>query len=275
MVGATPIFVDCRPGSVNLDTDLIEGKISAKTKAIMPVHAFGLPVDLDPLMSIAEKNRLSIIEDAACALGSRCHGRQCGTLGNAGIFSFHPRKLLTTGEGGAVVTADRKIAERVRSLSNHGFEDSAYRSVGFNYRMTDFQAAMGLKQLGDYRHTLVRRRAMAKRYWRKLTAVAWAAPILPDERVVWNVQTLIIFLHKRISRDDLILHLHHQGIESTIGTYCVPAIPYYRNKYGYAEMDFPHASHSYRQLLSLPLHDDLTDDDMDRVVSGLQSFTSR
>lgn len=272
MVGATPVFVDCRAGNVNLNLDLAEKKISPKTKAIMPVHAFGLPADMDQLTYIARKNNLVVIEDAACALGSKFKGRWCGTLGAAGIFSFHPRKLLTTGEGGAVVTSDAGIAKRIEGLRNHGLVDGIYQTVGFNYRMTDFQAVMGLTQLRDYNHTIVKRRSLAERYWRKLQSIEWLQPILPDDCVEWNVQSLLVCLDEETNRDGLITHLTNQGIETTIGTYCVPLIPYYKDKYGCVEADYPEASKYYRQLLSLPLYGDLSDSDMDKVVSALRTF---
>lgn len=274
MVGATPIFVDCQAESVNLDIDLIEKKIGPKTKAIMPVHAFGLPAKMDRIKSIARKNNFAIIEDAACALGSKYNDEWCGTFGEAAIFSFHPRKLLTTGEGGAVVTSDPDIAKLIQGLRNHGFVDGEYRTLGFNYRMTDFQAAMGSTQLLKYQQTLIRRRALAKRYWRQLQSISWAKPIIPEDCVEWNVQTLLVCLDEWINREDLIAHLKMRGIESTIGTYCVPMIPYYQNKYGCVESDYPIAFNYYRKLLSLPLYIGMSEEDIEKVVSALHSFSS-
>lgn len=274
IVGATPCFVDCKPGSVNLDIDSIEKKINPKTRAIMPVHAFGLPAEMNRIMSIARKYNLTVIEDAACALGSKFKGEWCGTFGKTAIFSFHPRKLLTTGEGGAVVTSDPAIAKRIQGLRNHGFVDGSYQMVGFNYRMTDFQAAMGSMQLGDYQQTLIRRRALAKQYWEQLQCIDWVKPILPDDCVEWNVQTLLILLDEQVNRDDLMAHLMEHGIESAIGTYCVPLIPYYQKKYGCTESDYPIASKFYRQLLSLPLFSDMSDQDINKVISTIRSFRS-
>ncbi len=274
MVGATPVFVDCQAGSVNLDIDLAKKKIGPKTKAILPVHAFGLPADMDQLTYIARKNNLAVIEDAACALGSKFNGGWCGTFGKAGIFSFHPRKLLTTGEGGAVVTSDADIAKRIMGLRNHGLVDGTYQTVGLNYRMTDFQAAMGSTQLLDYDQSIVQRRTLAERYWRQLESIAWVQPILPVDRVEWNVQTLLVCLDECVNREDLIAHLKTYGIESTIGTYCVPMIPYYHKKYGYVESDFPIASSYYLKLLSLPLYNDMSDEDIDKVFFALNRFLS-
>jgi len=272
LVGATPVFVDCGPESVNLDPNLVERRIGPKTKAILPVHAFGLPADMDRLSEIANHYNLSVIEDAACALGSKLNNQWCGTMGHTGIFSFHPRKLLTTGEGGAVVTADEDIACRVRCLRNHGFMDGNYEAVGFNYRMTDFQAVMGSMQLRVYQNSLEQRRALAEQYWKKLQAIGWAKQIVPNGSVEWNVQTFLVCLEEPIDPKRVMEHLKHYDIESTIGTYCVPLLPYYRKKYKGTVKTFPKSFHLYRQLLSLPLYMNMTIEDMERVVSALDNF---
>ena len=274
LVGATPVFVDCGPNSVNLDSNLVESRIGPKTKAILPVHAFGLPADMGRLAQIADQHNLSVLEDAACALGTKLHNQWCGAMGQAGVFSFHPRKLLTTGEGGAVVTENADIARRVRELRNHGFMDGSYRSVGFNYRMTDFQAAMGTVQLGGYGNALAQRRILAEQYWKRLRSISWAQPIVPDDSVEWNVQTLLVCLDTGIDPKQVIGHLKRYDIESTIGTYCVPQLPYYRKRYERAEESFPNAGHQFNHLLSLPLYTGMTIDDIERVVFALDSFFS-
>jgi dTDP-4-amino-4,6-dideoxygalactose transaminase len=275
LVGAKPVFVDCMNNSMNLDPDLVAGSIGPKTKAILPVHAFGLPADMDRLMAIAQRYGLTVIEDAACALGSKYRGRWCGTFGLAGIFSFHPRKLLTTGEGGAVITADAEMAECLRGLRNHGFVNGSYQFVGLNYRMTDFQAAMGATQLNVYQDMLARRYSLAQYYWEKLQTFNWLRPIMPDDGVEWNVQTLLVCLDECIDRQSLMAYLLEHDIESTIGTYCLPLTPYYQTKYGYTTAEFPFGDRLHRQLLSLPLYTDLSKENIDRIVSALDSFASQ
>jgi dTDP-4-amino-4,6-dideoxygalactose transaminase len=272
MTGAVPIFVDCKPGEVNIDADKIENNLSLKTRAIMPVHAFGLPGDMDSILESARKWNLVVIEDAACALGSKYKDKYCGTFGDLAAFSFHPRKLLTTGEGGAIVCHDSLSAEKIRSLRNHGWDNGEYRYLGFNYRMTDFQAAIGIDQIEYYSRRLSKRRYLAQKYWEILNSLDWFRPIKPDPGVSWNVQTLLAVVDDRVSRDDLITYLRAQNIEATIGTYCVPLTTNYRLKYGYSAGEFPNAFDMYKRSVSLPLYNELTEKEIGKVCRALQSY---
>ncbi len=198
--GARPVFVDVDLETFNIDPALIEAKITARTRAIIPVHLFGLPADMDPILEIAERHALVVIEDAACGVGSRYHDRHVGTVGLAGCFSFHPRKIITTGEGGMLVTDDAALAARVRSLRSHGAEVSdlerhagngtrlpAFSEVGFNYRMTDVQAAIGLAQMAKLEGVLDSRSELARRYDAALQGVpGLRIPRVPPE---WSTLT--------------------------------------------------------------------------------------
>ncbi len=163
--GATPVFVDIRLDDFGLDPDVLEAAITPRTRAIMPVHAFGLVADMQPILDIAQRHGIPVIEDAACALGAEYHGRQAGALGTLGVFSFHPRKVITTGEGGMIMTADRELAERVAILRSHGaVRGSHYMSfvsAGFNYRLSDVHAAIGVVQMDKLDTILSGRRELA------------------------------------------------------------------------------------------------------------------
>ncbi len=171
LTGARPIFIDSEPGGFNIDYKNIENKITTRTKAIMVVHNFGWPVEIDKIKSIAAKYHLPVFEDAACALGASVNDVPCGRLGQIAAFSFHPRKILTTGEGGAIATNDSTIAAKIRQLRNHGQiydPKPIFELAGFNYRLTEFQAALGLKQLERLESTLKERRSAAEYYTKNL-----------------------------------------------------------------------------------------------------------
>lgn len=275
IVGAIPIFIDCQPGSVNIDPDRLAEHIGPRTKAIMPVHAFGIPAEMDAIREVARKYDLVVIEDAACALGSKYKGIKCGTFGDLAAFSFHPRKLLTTGEGGVIATNDLITAQTLRSLRNHGYDGDDYRRPGFNYRMTDFQAALGISQLGKLEAYLDKRKNLAKTFRSILQDIEWLEIVEGDSEVESNIQTFLIRVPDEVDRDALIIHLVANGIEATIGTYCVPLTRYYRLRYGFTKSEFPEAYRAFRQCLSLPLHDALGSKDMFRIAEALRAFKGR
>lgn len=165
--GALPVLVDCDPATWNMDVSQIQAKITDKTKAIMAVHIYGLPVDMEPLLEIAQKHGLKIIEDAAQAHGQTYNGRPCGSFGDVSIFSFYPNKLVTTGEGGMILTDDEALAQRCRGLRNLCFQQGrrfVHEELGWNFRMTNLQAAVGLAQLEQLDDFIVKKRGMGKQY---------------------------------------------------------------------------------------------------------------
>jgi perosamine synthetase len=275
MVGAVPVFIDCAPGDVNLDVRQIEKLISARTKAIIPVHAFGMPAEIDFITELAKKRNLVVIEDAACALGSKYKNKYCGTFGDFGVFSFHPRKLLTTGEGGAIVTRDSGKAALIKSLRNHGYEDGDYVRLGYNYRMTDFQAAAGLSQSERFRSLLERRKKLAQKYRAILRKLDWVEVCSAGAQADSNIQSFIVRVADHIDRDKLIDYLRESNIEAAIGTYCVPLTRYYVQKYGYKPDDFPGAYGAYKKCLTLPLYNDLSENDLERILAALKSFEKK
>ena len=272
IINAVPVFVDCKPGGVSLDVEKLENKISPRTKAIIPVHTFGIPAEMDVVMAIARKYNLVVIEDAACALGSKYNGLNCGTIGELAAFSFHPRKLLTTGEGGAIATADKITAGFIKSLRNHGYDGNDFRYTGFNYRMTDFQAGMGIPQLENFSSFLEERKKLAIDYKVMLQDIGWLEVVEASPETQPNIQTFIVKLAEYIDRKSLIKFLADQNIETTIGTYCLPLTHYYRLRYGYHPEEFPYAVEAYNRLLSLPLYKDMSKQEMAKVVEALKSF---
>jgi len=270
LVGARPVLVDVDLATFNVDVAQIRPAITRRTRAIMPVHLFGQPADMGPILELAAEHGLLVIEDAACALGAEYHGRRCGGLGNAGCFSFHPRKAITTGEGGMVVTDDERLAGRVRQLRNHGMarQGEAVRFVdaGFNYRLTDFQGALGAVQMGRLEEIIARRTYLAGLYHQALAGLPGVTrPTAMDgTRHVW--QSYVILLDEGVERAAVMRTLAEAGIETAIGTYAVSAQPHYAGKAG----RLPNSLRAYERGLCLPLHTRMTEADIEEVVRWLE-----
>lgn len=273
--GATPVLVDVRLDTYNVDVDALAAAVTSRTKAIMPVHLFGLPADMDPVLEVARAHRLHVIEDAACALGATYRGRKCGAMGAANAFSFHPRKVITTGEGGMVTTNDAALAERVTRLRNHGqqVQDGRVRFVdaGLNYRMTDIQGALGVAQMDRLDGILARRAELAARYDAALAGVrGLTRPIVPDGlRSAW--QGYVVRLDDDVDRGALQARLRGQEIETLIGTYAVSAQPHYAGP----GRPLPSARRAQEHCLSLPMHTRLADEDVDTVAAALREALGR
>ena len=256
-VGAKPILVDIALDDFCIDTSQIEPLITDNTKAIIPVHEFGQSADLEPIMLLARKYGIEVIEDAACALGTENNGQKIGTLGKLGCFSLHPRKAITTGEGGVVVTNDDELAGKIKSLRNHGIKvhNGKYDFVyaGFNYRMTNFQAALGLPQLLEIEEIIEKRIRMAERYDKELHNIAEIkTPVrFKNRKAVY--QTYHIIVDGEIDRDKLIRSLKDEGIETNLGAQALNCLSYYKSKYNYKEIDFPNSAKAFKQGLALPL----------------------
>ncbi|MBW3542666.1 MAG: DegT/DnrJ/EryC1/StrS family aminotransferase [Planctomycetes bacterium] len=284
--GATPVFVDVDPQTYNIDPAQVATAITPRTRAIIAVHLFGLCADMDALARVA--GEIPIVEDAACAAGASYHGRSAGSLGRVGCFSFHPRKTITTGEGGMITTRDRDLAERCEQLRNHGAsisEEQRHRGpqpwilpefdlLGYNYRMTDLQGAVGLVQLGRLDVFLEQRQKLADCYRHELAGLAWLR--LPaarqEERHGW--QAFVCALDERtapVSPVELMQSLGERGIATRPGTHAVHTLAYYRERYGFAADDFPAALRSARQTIALPLHNHMQDSDVAFIAHAIRS----
>lgn len=277
LVGATPVFVDVSRDSFNIDVKQIENKITDKTKCIIPVHEFGLACDIDEVMKIAKKHRLKVIEDAACALGATYKDQYTGTFGDAGSFSFHPRKAITGGEGGLLTTNDDSLAEKFRILRNHGISMQSgkmkFVTPGFNYRLTDFQAAMILSQFKRFEQILTCKNKLASVYLQELKLIKNI--ILPttreDKRHTW--QSFHLLLEDDISRDHVIERLKEEGIGTNYGAQCIPYQQYFQEKY---QLDcqklFPKALRAFKQGMVLPLYEKLTLEDIKKVAFTIKKL---
>lgn len=257
LVGAKPVLVDITLDDFCIDTSKIEEKITSKTKAIIPVHEFGQSAKMDDIINIAKKYNLRIIEDAACALGAEFECKKVGTFGDMGCFSFHPRKAITTGEGGVIVINDDKLAEKLRVLRNHGisYKDGIvdFVDAGFNYRMTDFQAALGLMQLEEIEDIIEQRIRIANLYDDKLSYNGKIKIPFKYKNRKAIYQTYHILVNDEIDRDNLIMKLKENGIETNLGAQALPCLTYYKNKYKSNEIDFPNAVKAYKKGLALPM----------------------
>ena len=283
--GATPIFADVERSTFNIDVADVARKVTSRTKAVIAVHLFGLCADV-PALRAALPPHVAIVEDAACAAGGSLGAISAGALGDIGVFSFHPRKSITTGEGGMVTTRDDALAERVRIMRNHGASVSeqerhngpqpyllpAFDVLGFNYRMTDLQGAVGLVQLTKLDRFINERAKWASWYRDKLKGLNWLS--LPDEpssgRHAW--QSFVTYVDPdRVSRsrNEIMARLHERGIATRPGTHAVHMLSYYAQNYRLKPDDFPGARDCDQNTMAIPLHNKMTADDFAYVVEML------
>lgn len=272
-LGARPVLVDVDARTYSMEPEQLERHISARTRAIMPVHPFGLSADMDSLRSEADRRGIPIVEDAACALATTYRGVPVGGLGRAGCFSFHPRKSITTGEGGMIVTNDDVLADRISILRNHGGRRSSgryrFEDAGFNYRLSDILAAVGVAQLRKLEWIIARRREVAALYDAALEDVPG---VTPPWQPPWGghvYQSYVTRLDGSIDRDAVIRGMAERGIETTLGTYALHAEPYFVRALGHAPGDLPNSWDAYRTTLTLPLYPQMSVAIVERVVHAL------
>jgi len=275
LAGARPVFADIDPLTFNIDPKGVETLITKKTKAIMPVHLFGQSADVSPLMRLARKYKLVVVEDAACVLGATYKGRKCGTIGDTGCFSFHPRKVITTGEGGVVVTGNKPVADRLRALRNHGIEYKNNKidfvMAGFNYRMTEIQAAIGLVQLKKISALILYHRKIAGLYDAQLRPIEWIeTPAIPSYNT--HVFQSYIIRTLRGDRDKFIAYLRQNGIEANIGTYALHKLSFYKNKYHLKASGFPVTERVFRTSVALPLYEHLSGVQVKMIADTIRRF---
>ena len=276
--GATPVFADIDPDTYNLDPAAAERAITERTKAIMPVHQLGLPAELDAFQELADRYGLVLVEDAACAIGAMYNGRPIGSHGSMACFSLHPRKVITTGEGGMITLHDTALAARIRQLRQHAMDVSdlarhsatdvvveSYPERGFNVRMTDMQAALGLCQMEVLDEILQRRRVLAERYNSLLSGIPGIeTPSDPPHiQRTWQSYCIRIGAPFSLDRTDLMRRLLADGIPTRRG---VMAIHQERAYEGGATQPLPHTEEATANTLMLPLHPGLTEAEQDYVV---------
>lgn len=286
-LGATPVFADVDPGTYNIDPGLVGDLITERTRAVMAVHLFGLCADMDALRQIVPAN-IPIVEDAACACGARYNGRSAGSMGIAGAFSFHPRKVITTGEGGMVTTSEPGLAELATQLRNHGasvseearhlgprpYMLSDFNVAGYNYRMTDLQGAMGLVQLGRLDGFLRERQKWADWYRSELADVGWLRlpTVPPDYEHGWQAFVTFVEADAPAPRNELMQFLEERGISTRPGTHAVTELGYYQKHYQVEPGSCHVAVELEQRTMAIPLHNRMTEDDFGYVVETLRSL---
>lgn len=290
--GATPVLVDVDRATGLIDPDAIRAAITPRTRAIVPVHMYGRPCDMDAIQVLASEHGLLVIEDAAHALEARYEGRKIGTIGDLSAFSFYVTKNMTTGEGGMIATSDAGMAARIKTLALHGitadawkrFTDQGYRhyqcvAPGFKYNMMDLQAAIGLHQLPRVDAWLDRRVEIWDRYDDAFADLPVETPAPagddPGTTHARHLYTLLVDpAVAGIERDEMMQRLHERGIGTGVHYVGVHLHPYYRDTFGYEPEDFPNATYISERTLSIPLSPKLTDRDADRVIEAVRDTLS-
>jgi len=287
--GATPVFADVSADTLNLDPGQIEKKISTRTKAILPVDYAGHPAELAPILEIARGHGLVVIEDACHALGAEYDGRRVGSVADMTVFSFHPVKHITTGEGGMVATNSLQLAETLQRFRNHGISSDArqrqsagqwhYEMVllGFNYRLPDIVCALGIQQLKKLDANLARRREIAALYTAAFREIPGVIPpaVRPEANPAWHLYPIRLDLEKlSADRAQIFRALRAENIGVNVHYIPVHSHPYYRERFGYKGGEFPVAEDAYTRLISLPMFHGMSDQDVKDVIAAVAKVSS-
>lgn len=286
--GATPVITDVDPSTYNIDVAQVLEKVTERTKAVIPVHLFGLCADIPALREVLP-DHIAIIEDAACAAGAALGGVPAGGLGDAACFSFHPRKSITTGEGGMLTTRRADIADKANMLRNHGASISEeqrhhgpqpwiladFNELGFNYRMTDLQGALGVEQLKRLNEIIEFREKWASYYDEALATIPWlkSPPRPGNGRHAW--QAYVTYVDPDLSpkpRNEIMGALYAMGVSTRPGTHAIHTLGWYRNRFGFNDDQFPGARDCQAQTMAIPLHNRMSAEDFEYVVSCLRSL---
>jgi perosamine synthetase len=280
--GATPVFADVDPQTFNLDPEAAERAVTPRTKAIMPVHQLGLPADMDSFFELADRYGLALVEDAACAIGATYRSRPIGSLGPLACFSLHPRKVITTGEGGMIAVQDSAVAARLRELRQHAMDVSdlvrhgardvvveSYPERGWNYRMTDMQAALGLSQLEVLDEILAERRRLAARYSQAIEQIPHVdPPYEPDDSErAWQSYAMTLGADAPLDRTTLMRRLLLDGVPTRRGVMAIHREP----AYAATAADLPNTTAASDGSLMLPLFAGMSDEQQDYVIGCLTS----
>ena len=296
-LGGKVVFCDIKLDTFNVDTELIESKITPKTKAILPVHLFGLSVDIDPILALAKKHNLWVVEDAACGFGAKYKGQHVGVFGNTGCFSFHPRKAITTGEGGMVTTNDATLAEKIRRLRDHGaamtdlqrhngarpYLLADHPVAGYNQRMTDLQGSLGSAQMDRADDIVFERSRIAEKYDNAFANLDWLKT--PPNKVGYahGYQSYACLFEPEVINENSVSRingirnswmdkLQKDGVSTRPATHAVHMLSYYKDKYGIKPTDFPNAYAADHCSLSLPLFHGMKEDEQDFVIDKVLKF---
>jgi len=294
-LGGKVVFCDIDLRTFNIDPDQIESRITKKTRAILPVHLFGLAADMDSILAIARRHHLWVVEDAACGFGAKYHGKHVGTFGNTGNFSFHPRKAITTGEGGMVTTQDDTLAEKMRRMRDHGaglsdlqrhqgakpYLLSDHPEAGYNYRMTDLQAALGSAQMERAEDIVKERQQLAAKYDEAFQGLNWLQTPVKMAGYEHGYQSYPCLFQPELINSEKISSIHQKrnkwmdslfqaGISTRPATHAVHMLSFYRQKYDLQPRDFPNAWAANDCSISLPLFHGMTEQEQDKVVQTVK-----
>jgi dTDP-4-amino-4,6-dideoxygalactose transaminase len=273
--GATPVLVDIDLDTFTVNVDDLRRKITSKTKAIIPVDAFGCAADYDAIQKVADEHNVPVIEDAATAIGTKYHERFCGNLTTLGCFSFHPRKVITTGEGGMITTNDARLAERIKLLRSHGGVRTGawfqYEEAGFNYRLSDVLSAMGVAQMEKLPRLVARKRELAAALSQRLSAIPGiCVPTEPN----WGghiYQSYVILVEEGLRRNRIIEEMKARGIETTLGTYALHDQPFFQREFGYQSGQLPNSHAAFTRTITLPLYPQMNESDLDQIADTLKA----
>jgi len=269
-----PVFVDIDPTTMNIDVEQIEAAITPRTKAILPVHVFGLPCNMGKVMDVAHRYDLIVIEDACEAIGAEWQGRKTGTFGDCGIFAFYPNKQMTTGEGGMIVTDRDDWNDLFRSLRNQGRDNSGtwlrHVRLGYNYRLDEMSAAMGCVQISRINELLARREYLARIYNERLTNVPGVTTLSDIPNAIRSWFVYMIRLDPKFDRDMVMIDLEKMGIPTRPYFAPIHTQPFYMEKFGYRHGDFPVTDSVSRTTLALPFHNGLSESEIAFIVETLK-----
>lgn len=281
LCGAKAVLTDIELNDFNIDPLKIKENINRRTKAIMPVHQFGNPAEMDRIMKIAASSKLFVIEDAACALGAKYKSKMCGSIGDMGCFSFHPRKVITTGEGGVVATNKPHLAKRLRILRDHGMKEinrkTNFLLPGFNYRISEIASVLGLSQLRKI-ETIIRKRDRLYNVYRKVVSRVNGVsviPVIPDKHNRSVHQTFVAKIDKEINIFELIRFLKYRGIESTVSSTAVHRQLYYKKSYCYKEKKLKNSFVASKKSIALPFHCRMKERDFYKVSRTLKEYLDK
>lgn len=273
--GAVPVLVDIDLDTFTVNPDDLRAKITSRSKMIIPVAAFGCVANMDAVNEIAREHNLMVFEDAATAIGAKYYERFSGNLSDMGAFSFHPRKVITTGEGGMLTTNDDALAEKIQLLRSHGGVRTGYwfeyQAAGFNYRLSDLQGAIGIAQMDKLGWLIERKRALAAQLCERLDDIPELK--LPREPK-WGghiFQSFIVMLNESVDRSRVIEYLRTHGVEATLGTYALHAQPYYQRAFGYRPGQLPNSFRAFSQSVTLPLFPQMTANELDTVAAQVRA----
>lgn len=281
--GARPVFADVCSDTLNIDPEEVARRITERTKAILPVDYAGHPADLGPILELADRHGLAVIEDACHALGAEYKGRRVGGISHMTVFSFHPVKHITTGEGGMVTTNDAELARRLRIFRSHGIDSDARQrqmegqwyyemvALGYNYRLTDIACALGLSQLQKLEANLARRREIAARYTMSFQNLPVIIPpaVRQSVKPAWHLYPIRLDLTKLcVGRAQVFQALRAENIGVNVHYIPVHLHPYYRTRFGYHRGEYPVAEKAYEQIISLPMFHGMGDEDIEHVIEA-------